>query len=759
VTVNLTTEGLARASASHPWRTIAVWAIVLALGIVATGALLPSATTTDQDFAWGYSPESATGFRLIEDRLRGERKDVETLVFRSSTLTVDDPAYRARFEQITGELAALGPDIVEHADGSPQIFSFYTTGNPGFVSADRHTAIAAVAMTGNFDRVSANIEKVLEVIHRADRVDGFDVMMTGNAAISDDFRRISEEDLFSGEIFGIGIAVVILLVVFGTFGAAWIPIVLAVIAIALAVAASAIIGQAYPLSFFVVNMITMIGLAVGIDYSLFIVARYREERAHGRPKIDAIARAGATSSRAVFFSGLTVVFALFGMLMVPTTIFFSLGLGAILVVIMAVAAALTLLPAILSIVGDRVNSLRLPFVGRAKPAADAQSGFWTTVTRIVMKNPWPSLLIGASVLIAASIPYFSINRGVSGIETLPDELRSKQAFEILIAEFPAALGNVGAVEVVIDGDVNSPAVKAGIDRLNAILDAEPSFEPGSLEVNPAGDLGLLLVPLWADASTNFAVEEVRRMRAEIVPAAGIPAQVYVTGPTALNMDFFHLVDVWQPIVFVFVLTLSFILLMIVFRSLLVPIKAIILNMLSVGAAYGLVVLVSQHGVGAGILGFQQVEVIEAWLPLFLFSVLFGLSMDYEVFLLSRIRERYDETRDNTEAVAFGLRSTAGLITGAALIMVSVFAGFAAGELVMFQQMGFGLGVAVLVDATIVRSILVPATMRLLGHRNWYLPGFLHWLPDLRVDVETGAEAQRRPAKAGATSPAPAGGAK
>ncbi|MBI4306374.1 MAG: MMPL family transporter, partial [Chloroflexi bacterium] len=322
---------------------------------------------------------------------------------------------------------------------------------------------------------------------------------------------------------------------------------------------------------------------------------------------------------------------------------------------------------------------------------------------------------------------------------------------------PAALGNLGAAEVVIDADPRSPAVKEGIDRLNAQLANERLFAPGQLEVNPAGDLGRLIVPIKADASSEAAVQEIKRLRSEIIPAAGIPAPVYVGGPTALNVDFFHLVDVWQPVVFAFVLSLSFLLLMVVFRSLFVPFKAIILNLLSVGAAYGLVVLVSQQGFAAGVLGFQQVDVIEAWLPLFLFSVLFGLSMDYEVFLLSRIREHYDQTRDNTESVAFALRSTAGLITGAALIMVSVFAGFAAGDLVMFQQMGFGLGAAVLIDATIVRSVLVPATMRLMGDWNWWLPRSLHWLPDMRVDAERAMPSQ--PAAAGATSPAPAGGAK
>jgi RND superfamily putative drug exporter len=258
------------------------------------------------------------------------------------------------------------------------------------------------------------------------------------------------------------------------------------------------------------------------------------------------------------------------------------------------------------------------------------------------------------------------------------------------------------------------------------------------------------VHLKVGATTDAAAEGIRDLRRRDIPAAGIPAEVFVGGDTAFNVDFFNLTDTWQPIVFAFVLALSFVLLTIVFRSVVVPVKAIILNLLSVGAAYGLLVLVFQRGFAADILGFQKVEVIEAWIPLFLFSVLFGLSMDYEVFLLSRIRERYDQTRNNEESVAFGLRSTASIITGAALIMVAVFAGFALGDLVMFQQLGFGLGVAVFVDATVIRSILVPSTMKMLGSFNWYLPRFLHWLPDFRAEVPD-AHAQR-------PAGAPAGGA-
>ncbi len=314
-------------------------------------------------------------------------------------------------------------------------------------------------------------------------------------------------------------------------------------------------------------------------------------------------------------------------------------------------------------------------------------------------------------------------------------------------------------EVVIDGPVNSPAVKEAVASLQESIERDGRFTllraeqflspeqlgllrtvgyqvlPSGLVVNPTGDLALLSVAPPGESSARPAVEAVEALRDEYIPAAfeGVPAEVFVGGQTALAIDIFDIVDTYTPIVFAFVLGISFLILMLVFRSIVIPIKAIIMNLLSVGAAYGLLVLVFQKS--GGILGFQHAEAIDAWIPLFLFSILFGLSMDYHVFLLSRIRERYDATGDNAGAVAYGLRSTAGLITGAALIMVVVFGAFASGETIINQQVGFGLAVAILLDATLVRSVLVPASMELLGGRNWYLPSWLNWLPDLRIEAE------------------------
>jgi RND superfamily putative drug exporter len=474
------------------------------------------------------------------------------------------------------------------------------------------------------------------------------------------------------------------------------------------------------------------GLAVGIDYSLFIVSRYREERHKGLEKLDAIEAAGSTASRAVFFSGMTVVLALIGMLLVPTTIFRSLGAGAIFVVVVAMLASLTLLPALLGLLGDRINSLSI-LRRKADLGSENSHRFWNAITRRVMARPVISLVLGAGVLLAAGLSYFSIDTGFSGVSTLPPDTPSRQAFETLSAEFSGGLNS--PIEIVVDGDMESAEVQGGIESLQDSLAGDDLFGRSQVRPDEGGETALITASINADPQSEVATSSIERIRDVYVPRAfdGVDAEVLVGGDTAFNKDFFDLTDQYTPIVFIFVLGLSFLLLMAVFRSIVVPLKAIVMNLLSVGAAYGLIVLVFQNGMGADFFGFNQVEAIEAWLPLFLFSVLFGLSMDYHVFLLSRIRERFLETRNNTESVAYGLRTTGGLITGAAAIMVAVFAGFASGELVMLQQMGFGLAVAVFIDATLVRSVLVPASMKLLGDRNWYFPRWMEWLPNISIE--------------------------
>ena len=524
----------------------------------------------------------------------------------------------------------------------------------------------------------------------------------------------------------------------GAVVAAVIPLVMAVVAIVLALGLASLAGQAFELSFFVENMITMIGLAVGIDYSLFFLSRYREERSKGLDKLEAIARSGATANRTVVFSGMTVVLGFIGLLLVPSNVFIGIGLAVIFVVVASVLAALTLLPAILSLLGDRINKLSIPLIGNDQTSFDEShsGGFWDRMSRAVMGKPVISLALAGGLLIAGTVFFFDIRTGASGVSSFPDGIESKEGFLIRDQQFSA--GEVTPAEIVIDGDIDSPEVRSALDRLTAAMAEDPAIAtPRPLVVSDDRDLALLLVPIAGDSATQENQQVVKRIRADYIPASfdGVPAKVYVTGETALNIDFFDMAKDAAKVVIPFVLAVSFLLLMVIFRSIVVPIKAIILNLLSVGATYGILVLVFQKGVLADIFGFQQAETIEAWIPIFLFAIIFGLSMDYHVFLLSRVRESFDQTQDNTESVSFGIRSTGRLITGAALIMVAVFWGFAAGDLTGLQQMGFGLGIAILLDATIVRMVLVPASMKLLGNWNWYLPGWLRWMPDLRVEPQ------------------------
>ena len=727
----LSTESVARGAARRPWTTIGVWVLVVVIALFLISSLLSDGITAEFDF---NHPESKRANNLLEERLRGPKGTHEVVIVQSDTLTVDNPVYRQFVLGIFEELQALGPEIIRQKSFT----NYYQTDAAFLVSRDLHTTIMPFTMAGDFDEGSDNIDRVIEVVDAAKGRSEFKVLMTGQASVGKDFEEAAQEGLEKGEVFGVPIALVILVLVFGALVAALIPVVLAAVSIVVALGAASLLGLVFGLSFFVTNLITMIGLAVGIDYSLFFVARYREERAHGLEKHDAIGRAGATASRTVLFSGMAVVLGLIGMLLVPSNVFISIGAGAIFVVIAAVCASMTLLPALLSLMGDGINRLSIPGFGRAQASYDASGsgGFWDWISRGVMRQPAISLLVAGGILIAGLIPFFDITTGTSGVSSFPDGFESKEGFLILDAEFSA--GEVTPVEIVVDGDIDSQPVQARIERLKAALATDNAFTaPRPLEVSGARDLALLTVPVAGDAVSGETQDAVKRLRSQYVPAAfeGVPAKVHVTGETAFNIDFFSMAKNAAYVVFPFVLGISFILLMVVFRSIIVPIKAVLLNLLAVGATYGLLVLIFQKGVWNEAFGFQQADTIEAWIPIFLFAILFGLSMDYHVFLLSRIRERFDQTQDNTESVAFGIRSTGRLITGAALIMVAVFWGFAAGDLVGLQQMGFGLGTAILLDATIIRMVLVPASMKILGKWNWYLPSWLDWLPDFRVGPE------------------------
>ena len=731
--MTISSERLARESAKRPWLVVGIWIAATVVSAVLWFNLIESGTTQGQGM-FTVEPEAVKAQRLlVESDIRDERLDTEIMVIRHDSLTVDDPQFRERIDKVYAQILALDSD-----PNSPVLHDPPSLPNLNLLPPGAAEMLIASDRTGTFIPItlaaSGHAVGILEIAE-SNSTDGFDIAVAGEAATGEDFRKVAKRDLIQGETIGVGIAIVILLLVFRAVGSTWIPVILAAMGIAIATGAVALIGQFYNnIPFFVTNFITMIGLAVGIDYALFIVARFKEERSKGLGVEEAIARSGATANRAVFFSGMIVMIALVGMLIVPTTIFFGMALGAILVVLVTVLASLTFLPALLRLLGDKVYAWKIPVLQIKYFNSDISlGGFWNWVTMRVLKRPVIHLVGVAAVLVALAIPYFDINLGFNGVDTLPDDFRSKGAFTYLQEEFPEALGTLSSIDIVVDSDASSQQVRDGMDALTKSIDSIPALgEAQPYIVSEEGEVGLLEIPLAVSGDSREANDAVEELRERLIPMSGLPEGVLIGGATAINVAFFDLVSMWTPIVIGIVLALSFVLLLFVFRSILVPVKAILMNLLSVGAAYGLLVIVFQKGFGADLFGFTQVQFVEAWVPLFLFTILFGLSMDYEVFLLSRIRERFDQTGKNDESIAFGLRSTSAIITGAALIMVAVFMGFAVGDLATFQQLGFGLAIAILVDAAIIRSVLVPATMKLLGDRNWYLPGFLKWLPDLRV---------------------------
>jgi RND superfamily putative drug exporter len=718
------TQRLARFAAVHPWRVIAAWGLLLVASVVAIGSLIGSAYSSDGGVT--TDPESAQAARVIGDSFsQGDRID-EAVIIYSAELTADSPEFVA----FVGDVRSA----IESTGAAETVRDPYSPDQPA-ISEDRHAAVVTLVLGHDGE---GGIVEVLDEVEAADSAAGFDVDITGGNTLDHDFEELSESDLTNGELkFGLPAAMIVLLLVFGALVAAFIPMAIAIGSIIVTVAISTVLGQVTDLSFFIVNMITAMGLALGIDYSLFVLSRYREERQAGRDKVDAIMVTGATSSKAVLFSGSSFVVALLGLLLVPETILRSLALGAIIVGVVTMAAAITLLPALLSLLGDRVHALRLPFVGRDHAA---ESPFWTRAVSGVVRRPAVALTLGVLVLVAAAYPV-GLRTGTSGVESLPDSTHSKAGALALERSFPE-VSTTDPAQVVVTGDIGSDAVDAAIAELEASVAGDRDFGPSQRHVSDDGQVALISIPLIGDPDDTQARRGLERLRADLIPAAfgGTDATVLVGGKTAENVDYSDVINQWLPIVLAFVLGLSFLLLTLVFRSLVLSATAVILNLLSVGAAYGLLVLVFQHGVGVDLFGLQQVERVEAWVPVFLFSVLFALSMDYHVFLLSRIRERYARTGDTEEAVVHGIAATGRIITGAALIIVVVFAGFAAGQLVMFQQMGFGVGVALLVDATLIRMVVVPAVMVLLGRWNWYLPSWLEWLPELHVEGDPEAVA-------------------
>jgi putative drug exporter of the RND superfamily len=711
------TERLARSCSAHPRRVLALWglAVVMALVLAATAlhGLSSTGTVTGNPESARAAAAIAAAFPPTAAERRGQSS--EAVVVSSDRYAARSPQFQAFVTHLIARLRATG--TVSNVVTPPLVA---TSGRAVLLPIDVGT--------------DAGIKPVVALVQSASLTAGFDVTVTGTHTVGNDFGIVSQSDLKHGELyFGLPAALVILVLVFGSLVAGLVPVLMAIVAIVVGLGVVALLSLAFSLSVFIVNMLSGMGLALGIDYSLFVISRYREERARGAGEDAAIALAGATASRAVLFSGSTFVVALLGMLIVKASVMQSLAIGAVVVGVISVAAALTLLPALLGLLGDRVNGVRIPVLGRNLGRSDAAEGrFWRAIVRRVLRRPSLSLILAAGFMILVALPVLGLHIGASGVATLPDSTPSKQGYLALQREFPVQ--SPYPVQIVAKG--GNASVRGDLVALERRLAVDPRFGAGRVQVSAAHDTAVLTVPVRGDPVSGPAIRAVRDLRSHVVPAAlaGTGAQVLIGGVTQQNSEYFNAVTGPTPYVLAFVFGLSLVLLTVAFRSLAVAVVSILLNLLSVGAAYGLLTIVFLHGYAAGFFGFQHVPAIDAWVPLFLFSVLFGLSMDYQVFLMSRIKERYDRGDSTRDAVEIGVSSTARIITGAALIIVVVFTGFARGQLVQFQEMGFGVAVALLLDATLIRSVVLPSTLALLGDWSWYLPRWLDWLPHVEVEA-------------------------
>jgi RND superfamily putative drug exporter len=701
---------------------LAAWGaiIVVSLGLIMT--LLGSALTSDSSLT--NHPDSVTAKELIDARLPNQSAVDEVIVLRSENLVVSDAAFAAHVRAVMAD--------IRHTGGVQEISSYLDPGGELLVSADKHATVLPIALAHPQDE---QITEVAAVVEHLDGDAGFATHITGSYTLDRDFEELSASDLSKGELqFGLPAAIIVLLLVVGTLFGVGIPLLMAIISIFVALAITAVIGQVFPVNLFILNMVVAMGLALGIDYSLFIISRLREERHRGSGTREAILTVANTATRAVVFSGTAFVLAMVAMLLVPDTTLRSLGLGALIVGVVSVLVALTFHPALLMVLGDRIDRLRVPWLGRRIAASAGEEGpVWRRAVLAVMRRPAISLIATTAVLLALASPILDLRLGDGGTAALPDSTTAKQGLTALARDFPS--GATDPVRIVVDGSANDAATKQGMTNLRAHLIDDRDFAAGALTVETAPDITVASLPLKVEPTDERASSAIDRLREDYVPRAfgAVANRVFVGGAPAEARDSFAVNSSWLPIVIGVVLTLSFLLLLLAFRSIAIPLTAIAVNLLSVGAAYGILVLVFQKGVGAGLLGFTEVERIDAWIPVFLFSVLFGLSMDYQVFLLSRIHERWSATGDTAGAIVHGVASTARLITGAAAIIIVVFSGFATGQLVAFQEMGFGIAIALALDATLVRLLLIPAAMRLLGERNWYLPSWLEWLPNVQVE--------------------------
>ena len=707
-----------RWSATHPWLAIGIW-VASVVVLLVTGHL---AGTRQLDNTAYNVRQSAQAEQMISRNF--PRHASEYVLFQSRTLQVGAPLYQAAIRDVQHRIEATHRVTQVRSPLVPQFSNQ--------VSASRHAALLEFQVTGSPSASASTVVPVLAAVHAAAvRYPQIQIAETGDASISKAINDTVLTDLHRAEYLSFPITLLVLLIAFGAVVAALLPLGLATMSI---IAANGLVAFTSHLSGVTVqasSVMLLIGLAVGVDYSMFYVKRQREERAAGRPVLDAIEVAAATSGRSVLISGLTVLLAMSGMFLTGSKIFYGIGQSTMLVVAVAVVGSLTLLPALLALLGDRVDAGQLRAVTRLRRPA-GQSRVWGAILDRVLARPALAASLAAANLVVLALPVFRLHTATPGASDLPQNVPALQTYNQIQRVFPG--GGAPAIVVVEAPRVDSPAVlAAGTAFEKAALATGQMHQPITVIPNRSLTAAVIQVPLSGNGEDAASAAALATLRDKVIPKTlgQVPGvRVAVTGETAGTVDFNALMRQRAPWVFGFVLLLAFGLLLVSFRSLVIPLTAVCLNLLSVAAAYGVIVALFQWGWGQSVLSFTSEHSVASWLPLFLFVVLFGLSMDYHVFILSRVKESYDVTGQTAEAVATGIKRTAGVITAAAVVMVFVFLTFATLSMVSLKEMGVGLAVAVLLDATVVRGVLLPATMTLLGRRNWYLPRWLRWLPEI-----------------------------
>ena len=712
-------------SASHRKQAIFGW---LAFVIVAVmiGGSVGQQKLAQEDMGNG---DSKVAEQAIADGGFPEALDEQVLVQGKGSVRIGDREFTAAVRDVERRLRAAA-----HVE---KVKSPLAEENRGQLSRDGRSAVVTFEVADNDDDIAFDrVEAALAATAAAQRAHpGLRIEQFGDASAGKALEESFDEDFQRAEYLSLPITLLILIIAFGALVAAGIPLLLGMTAVLATIGLLGPISQLVALDDAVTSVVLLVGLAVGVDYTMFYLRRYMEERDSGRGGDAALEAAAATSGRAVLVSGITVVIAMAGMFFAGSAIFVSFAVGTILVVAVAVLGSLTVLPAVLSKLGSKgwIEKGRVPFVAKRRHANHGESRVWGAILDRVLRRPVLSLVLSAGLLIALAIPGLGIHTINTGIQGIPRDLPVMQTYDRIQEAFPG--GPQPAIVVVQADDVSAPAVREAIERMRqqAIGTGQLS-EPVSVDVNPDKTLAAVYIAMQGGGTDDKSYAALATLRDEVIPktiGAVNGVDVHVGGLTAGSKDFNDTMVSHLPIVFGFVLGLAFLLLLLTFRSIVVPLKAIVLNLISVAAAYGVLKLVFQDGHGESLLGFESIGGITAWLPLFLFVILFGLSMDYHVFILSRVREAFDRGMSTEQAVAHGIKSTAGVVTSAAIVMVAVFSIFATLRAVEFKQMGVGLAVAILIDATIVRAVLLPATMKLLGDWNWYLPSKLSWLPTLR----------------------------